>query len=316
MTGGAFGSFVALVALTAPLFLLVFVGYALSRWGGWSKVVSDALTRFVFGVAIPAFLFRLMSDFSQLPPVDARLLIAYFGGGFVTFGLARIVAARAFGMDGAQQSIFGVGTIFSNLVLMGIPLGKVTLGDASLPSISLVVVFNSLTLWTLVTVSVEWARNRDLSLGGIARTARDVITNPVVAGIMLGTGFGFTGLALPHMVAETLGLVAQTAVPLSLIVLGMGLAEYGVSEGWRPSLALSAFKLAGFPLAVYAIARVIGLPQLETQSVVMLASLPIGANVYLMARQFGALEGPVAASMVITVAAAALTTPLLLTFLR
>jgi malonate transporter len=118
------------------------------------------------------------------------------------------------------------------------------------------------------------------------------------------------------MVAETLGLVAQTAVPLSLIVLGMGLAEYGVSEGWRPSLALSAFKLAGFPLAVYAIARVIGLPQLETQSVVMLASLPIGANVYLMARQFGALEGPVAASMVITVAAAALTTPLLLTFLR
>jgi malonate transporter and related proteins len=316
MSGAPAGSFLDLLALTAPLFLLVFLGYALSRWGNWSKVVSDAMTRFVFSVAIPAFLFRLMSDFSTLPPVDARLLVAYFGGGMLTFVLARIVGARVFAMDGAQQSVFGVGTIFSNLVLLGIPLAKVTLGQASLASVSLVVVFNSLILWTLVTVSIEWARNRDLSLHGIAQTARDVITNPIVAAIMLGTAFGFTGLALPRVAAETLGLVSQAAVPLSLIVLGMGLAEYGVSEGWRESIALAVLKLAGFPLAVYGIARLIGLPLLETRSVVMLASLPMGANVYLMARQFGTLEGPVASGLVITVAAAAVTTPLLLTFLH
>ncbi|MEO8507903.1 MAG: AEC family transporter [Betaproteobacteria bacterium] len=316
MNGEATRSFVGLIALTAPLFLLVFVGYALSRWGHWPKVVSDALTRFVFAVAIPAFLFRLMSDFSQLPPVDARLLIAYFGGGIITFIVARVVAARAFAMDGVAQSIFAVGTIFSNNVLLGIPLAKVTLGDASLPSVSLVLVFNSLILWTLVTVSVEWARNRDFSVRGLGKTASEVITNPVVAGILLGTIFGFTGLTLPTLVNETLGLMSQSAVPLSLIVLGMGLAEYGIREGWRPSLALATLKLAGFPLAVYAIARILALPSLETRAVVMLASLPVGANVYLMARQFGALEATVAASMVVTVALAAVTTPLLLTFLR
>jgi malonate transporter and related proteins len=316
VSAAAAGSFLSLVVLTAPLFLLVFVGYALSRWGRWSKVVSDALTRFVFAVAVPAFLFRLMSDFSKLPPVDARLLLAYFGGGLATYALARVVAGRALGMDGVQQSIFGVGTIFSNLVLMGIPLAKVTLGDASLPSVSLVVVFNSLILWTLVTVSIEWARNRDLSAAGIAKTARDVVTNPIVAAILLGTAFGFSGVPLPGVLAETLGLVAQAAVPLSLIVLGMGLAEYGVGDGWRESVALAVFKLAAFPLIVYGIARLIGLPPLETRSVVMLASLPIGANVYLMARQFGSLEGTVASSMVITVAAAAVTTPLLLSFLH
>jgi malonate transporter len=53
-----------LLALTAPLFVLVFIGYGLNRWGHWSKAVSDALTRFVFAVAIPALLFRLMADFS------------------------------------------------------------------------------------------------------------------------------------------------------------------------------------------------------------------------------------------------------------
>lgn len=309
-------SFVELVALTAPLFLLVLVGFALTRWGRWPKIVSDALTRFVFAVAIPAFLFRLMSDFSTLPPVDARLLIAYFGGCLVTYATARVVAARVFAMDGVAQSIFGMGTIFSNNVLLGIPLAKVALGDAALPAVSLVVVFNSLLLWTLVTVSVEWARNRELSLPGFARTARGVVANPIVAAILLGAGFGYTGIPLPGIVSEALSLISPSAVPMSLVVLGMGLAEYGTREGWRPSLALSALKLALLPLVVYLIARVLALPLRETQAVVMLSSLPVGANVYLMARQFGALEGPVATSLVLTTVLSALTTPLLLALLQ
>ena len=309
-------SFVDLLALTAPLFLLVFVGYALSRWGRWPKVVSDALTRFVFAVAIPALLFRLMSDFSSLPPVDARLLIAYFGGCLVAYAIARVIAAKTLRMDGVSASVFAMGTIFSNVVLLGIPLAKVALGDASMPAVSLVVVFNSLSLWTLITVSVEWTRNRDLSLRGFARTARGVALNPVVAGVLLGTAFGFTGLALPAVIDRTLSLMSQAAVPMSLIVLGMGLAEYGMREGLRASVTLSAMKLALTPLVVYLIARALALPLRETQAVVMLSSLPVGANVYLMARQFGALEGPVATSLVLTTIGAAVTTPLLLALLQ
>ena len=309
-------SYADFLALTAPLFLLVFVGYVLSRWGRWPKVVSDALTRFVFAVAIPALLFRLMSDFSRLPAVDARLLVAYFGGCFLSYAIARVIAARALRMDGVQASVFAMGTIFANVVLLGIPIAKVTLGDPALPAVSLVVVFNSLTLWTLVTLSVEWARHRDLSLRGFARTARGVVLNPVVAGVLLGTAFGFTRLPMPRVIDETLSLMSNAAVPMSLIVLGMGLAEYGVREGLRTSVVLSLMKLVLAPLLVYVLARALALPAVETNAVVLLASLPVGANVYLMARQFGALEGPVATSLVLTTLCAALTTPLLLSLLQ
>ena len=46
-------AFFALVDLTAPLFVLVGVGFVLSRWGRWPLAAADALTRFVFSVAIP-----------------------------------------------------------------------------------------------------------------------------------------------------------------------------------------------------------------------------------------------------------------------
>ena len=303
------------LSLASPLFVLVAIGYALMHWGKWPKSVADALTRFVFSVALPAMLFHLMSDLSRLPPVDARLLVAFFGGCLVVFVIGRVVGHVVFRLDGVAQSVFALGGVFSNNVLLGLPLAKTILGDAALPSVALVLVFNALTLWTLVTVSVEWARHGEFSAAGFAKTAKGVITNPIVASIVAGSLFGLSGLKLPVLIEAPLAMTGQAAAPMSLIALGMGLAEYGIRADWRQSIAICGLKLIVQPLTVWLIARMLGLPLLETQVVVLLSSLALGVNVYLMSRQFKTMEGPVAASLVISTALAALTTPLVLTLI-
>jgi len=308
-------TFVHHLELSAPLFLLVLAGYLLAASGRWPKTVSDALAKFVFAVAVPALLFSLMSDFSKLPPVDARLLIAFFGGCLIVFVLGRLVGLWLFGLNGVQQSVFALGGIFANNVLLGVPIVKATLGEAAMPSVALVLVFNALTLWTLVTVSVEWARHGELSLRGFGNTLRSVLTNPIVASVLVGAAFGMSGLPLPAVIGTPLSLLGGSAVPLSLIVLGMGLAEYGIRSGWREAAAITAIKLVAQPLVVWALASALGLPPVETQAVVLLAALAVGVNVYLMAREFDVLQGPVAASMVMSTALSALTVPLTLSLL-
>ncbi len=308
-------SFFHYFALAVPLYILVLIGFGLVRWGGWSKSVSAALSRFVFSIALPALLFHMMSGFSKLPPVDARLLVAFFGGCLIVFFLGRLVALTLFKLDGVSQSVFALGGIFSNNVLLGIPLAKSILGDAALPAVALVLVFNALILWTLVTVSVEWARHGSFSPSGFARTARSVLTNPIVAAILAGALFGMLDQNLPAIVEAPLALMAQIAAPLSLIVVGMGLAEYGIREGWRQSVAISVLKLVAQPLVVWGLARALGLQPLETQVAVLLSSLAVGVNVYLMSRHFKTLESPVAASIVLTTALSALTTPLALSLI-
>lgn len=298
-----------------PLFILILVGYALVRWGRWGKVVSDALTRFVFSLALPALLFHLMSDLSRLPPVDVRLLAAFFGGCLLVFVLGRLAARHVFRLDGVSGSIFALGGIFSNNLMLGLPLAKATLGDAALPSVALVLVFNSLILWTLVTVSVEWARHGELSLAGFGKTVKSVLRNPIVAAILSGTLYGLTGLPVPHMINMPLEMISQSASPMALVVLGMGLAEYDVGKGLAQSLSVCAIKLIVLPAVVWALAWLFGLPRLETQVVVLLSSMATGANVYLMSRHFGVLEGPTAASLVLSTALAALTTPVMLTLI-
>lgn len=301
--------------LATPLFALVALGYGLIRWGKWRQAVTDGLTRFVFAVALPAMLFRMMSDFSRLPPVDPRLLFAFFGGCLIVFVLGRLVGWRLFGFDGVTQSVFALGGIFSNTVFLGIPLAKVALGDEALPAVALVLVFNALILWTLVTVSVEWARHGSFSLRGFGKTVKGVVTNPIIAAIVSGTLFGMAGLELPELIDTALAMLGQVAAPMSLIALGMGLAAYGIRAGWQHSAAICALKLLLQPLVVWGLACTLGLPALETQVVVLLACLPVGANVFLMSRQFKTLEGPVAASLLLSTAIGAVTAPLILTLL-
>ncbi|KAF7598105.1 MAG: hypothetical protein CGU28_14685 [Candidatus Dactylopiibacterium carminicum] len=298
-----------------PLFVLILAGYVITRWGQWPRSVADALTRFVFSLALPALLFYTMSDFSRLPPVDARLLIAFFGGILLVFILGRVLAAWCFGLDGVSGSVFALGCIFSNNLVLGLPLAKAMLGEQAVAIVALVLVFNSLILWTLVTVSVEWARHGELSAHGFLKTLRSVLTNPIVASILSGTLWGLTGWPLPHLLGEPLEMVGQAAMPLSLVVLGMGLAEYRVSEGIAQSLAVCCMKLLVLPVVVWLLAWVLGLPALETQVIVLLASMAMGVNVYLMSRQFRAFEAPTATSLVLTTVFSAVTTPVILTLM-
>lgn len=298
--------------LAAPLFTLALAGYALARWGGWSQGVSDALAKFVFGVALPAFLFRLMSDLSKLPPVDARLLIAFFGSCLLVFAVGRVVAAKLFHLDGVSQSVFALGGVFSNNVLLGIPLAKVSLGETALPSVALVLVFNSLILWTLVTVSVEWARHGELSVHGMKNTAKGVLTNPIVVSILSGTLVGVSGVTLPTVVSTPLDMVATSATPLALVALGMSLGGYGLRVGWRQSLAIAGLKLLLQPLMIWGLALALGLPKMETRAIVLLGSIATGANVYLMSKQFKVMEGPVASAVLLTTTLSAVTAPLFL----
>jgi predicted permease len=302
-------------ALASPLFLLILIGYGLARSGSWPEVAAEALSRFAYMIAIPAMLFRMMSGFASMPPVDPHLLLAYFGGCLIVFGLGRVAAATLFRLDGAAQSVFALGGVFSNTVLLGLAIAQTTLGDDAMALVSLVIVFNALILWSLVTVSVEWARHGEFSLRGFGKTLRGVLTNPIVASILGGTAWGFTELSLPAFIDAPLAMLGHTAVPLSLIALGMSLAAYRIRDGIAQSLTISTIKLVMQPLTVWLLARALGLPLLETQVVTMLASLAMGINVYMMAQQFSTMQGPVAAGLVLTTLLSAFTVPLVLTLI-
>jgi len=298
--------------LAAPLFLVVVLGFGIVKLLRLPDRAAKALNKVVFNAALPLLLFHLMSGFSRLPPADFRVLAAFFGGCLLVFVIGRTTGTRLLGLDGVGGSILGIGSVFSNNVMLGLPLAQMVLGPSAIPSVTLVLVFNALILWTLITVAVEWARHGSPSWKGLAKTLVHVTANPILWGIAAGLAWNATGWTFAPPVETVLGWVSAGAGPLALLSLGMGLAGYPVGKEWKVTGALTLLKLVVHPLVVWALAALLGLPPLETKVVVLLASIAVGANVYLMSRQFGSLEVPVSQGLLVSTLLSALTTPLFL----
>ncbi len=305
-------TFLEQLTRSLPLFILIVLGYCLIRLFKWPERMSGDLTRLLFRIAIPVMLFRIMAQFYTRPPVDVKLLLAYFGGSIIVFLIARIPLAKILRLNGVEGSIFGLGGIFANVVLLGLPLTTLLLGEEAVPAAALVIAFNALILWSLVTISVEWTLHGSLSFNGMKKTAISVVKNPIVIGVFSGLFVSLFKTPLPPLIDEPAKMVAQMTAPLSLIVLGMGLAQYRVADNIGISLGMTLIKLFMHPLIVLLLALLLNIPLIETKAIVLLSSMAIGINVYLMANQFQALQGAVASSLVISTLFSALTTPLLL----
>ena len=300
------------VRLSTPLYGLVAAGYLIASLPWWQRGWSSRASSAVFSVALPAMLFQMMSHQASLPAVDGRVLVAYFGSCLLVFFVGRAAAFWLFRMDGVSQSVFGLGGIFSNIVLTGLPIAKIALGDSAVPVVALLLVFNALTLWMLVTVSAEWSLHGSFTARGIAKTVVSVLRNPIVLAIVGGTAFGRLGLSLPQFADTALGTLGTIAAPAALLALGLELAGFPIRRAWTSSLTLCALKLLVQPLVVWSLAILLKLSPGELRAVVLVASMSVGVNVYLMALQFQTLQGTIASSIVLSNVLAAFTTPLLL----
>ena len=122
------------------------------------------------------------------------------------------------------------------------------------------------TAWTLLstlTVIVEMdlarARVRDARAPSIAAmaltTLRNTIIHPVVLPLIVGWAWNLSGLPIPEVVEDVLELLSLGVVPVSLVVIGLSLAYYGLAPRLAPSLVFVAIKLLIQPAFVLLVAH-------------------------------------------------------------
>lgn len=314
--GSVMSLFLHHIALCAPLFLLVALGWGVMKLKLFKPELPKALGAFTFRLLMPVLLFKVLSHLSELPPVDGRTLIAFFASCAVVYMLGRVCVKRLFHTDSAGTTVLAMSGIFGNNVQLGIPIVVMSLSDAAMPTISILILFNVLLLWTVAIASVEFGRNGRISdLGAVLRPMTRIFKNPVIIGMLLGTAWGLTGWQLPQVLEHAVDLIASATTPVCLIVVGMGLAAHSFSAALPKGLFVTTLKLVLNPALVWVFSQWLGLGEIETNATTLLAALPCAINTYLMAQDFKAEEGGASNGIFVSTFLSALTVPLVLTLL-
>ncbi|MEC8574326.1 MAG: AEC family transporter, partial [Pseudomonadota bacterium] len=219
--------FQSLIDVILPVFLVIGAGYLATRRGYFQADHVDALMKFTQSFAIPCLLFRAIATLDLSASFDPRLLISFYTGAAICFSLGMIGARLIFRRDWEDCVAIGFCCLFSNSVLLGLPITERAYGADNLTGNYAIIAFHSPFCYGLGITVMEIVRNK--GAGGIA-TVKSVFSamfkNVLILGIALGFVANLSGLWIPQAVDEALSLVIRAALPTALFALGGVLVQY------------------------------------------------------------------------------------------
>jgi malonate transporter len=299
-----------------PIFLLILVGWVIVRAGILSASVGEAMSEFVFKIAVPLLLFQTIAeaDFHGASPF--RLWIAYFAGVTVAWTAGHLAATRLFGRDARIGVLAGVSSAFANNIFIGLPLVGRAVGPDGIVAMSILLAVHLPVMMIAGTMLMEQAERKlnggsGRSLGEVLQqVGRNLVRNPLVVGLLAGLVVHLIGISLPTTLGTVVDDIANIAGPAALISLGMALRQYGLSGNLGVASVTSAFKLLLLPACVLAAAYLLGLSPEWRKALVLTSSVPTGVNAWLIANRFGVGHSLAASTITLTTALGAVTVSL------
>ena len=303
-----------------PVLLGIGIGFGAARIGWVRAAAIKDLSNIVFLVLTPALLFRTMAGV-RVQDLDFEPVGLYFLASGLLF--AGTMAFCGFSTRAAAR---GLAYMFSNTQMIGVPLIGLLYGQAGLVTLLTLISLHSLILLTGATIVFELAEAREQQRAGLAAprpmawtvllAVKNGIIHPVPLPILAGLVLAQTGWHLPEVVDKPLQVLGSALGPIALLLVGITLAYSRIGAHWRAALGIALVKNLVHPMLVFALAWALGLSGISVAVMFAVATLPVGANVFLFTQRYGVMQDEVSSSIAISTGLALLTLPLVLAATR
>lgn len=306
-----------------PVILLIICGWGAGKLRWIQQEHLPGLANLVFLMLAPALLFRTMSHVG-FDGLDFKATWVYLAVAFALF-----IGVSLFLGGHKRAIVIGLACIFSNSVMIGIPLVTMAYGPEGLVTLITLISVHALTLLSAATLFFEWRKARDemqqaaesdqamkagysRMLEMVGKAAWRSVMHPVTLPIIAGVVWGMTGWQLPGVVDRTLELLGQANGPVSLVLVGATLAHTRMKGELKGALEITLVKNLLMPVLVFAAGYLLGIRGVPLVVITVVAALPIGSNVYLFSHRYGEAQSLVTASLALTTLAALVTQPVVM----
>lgn len=291
---------------TLPFFAVVGLGFLAGRTGFFTPEATASLTKFVFYFALSAMIFGFAANLSLAATFSWAFVAAYLSASTLVWVLVAAAALwrGAWPVEAAMEAHTGV---IGNVGFLGIPMLALLLGPEAVGPVLLVLAIDLVVFSSVLTMLVMGLREGRMSRATLRIVALGLLRNPMIVSILLGLGWGASGLVLPAPANDFLTLLGAAATPCALFAIGASLAGRSAERveiaGW-----IAFAKLILHPAAV-AVAALVVFPVEPYAAGVMIAaaSLPVAGNVYILAQHFGVAPQRVSTAILISTALSILT---------
>ncbi|WP_317057536.1 AEC family transporter [Roseovarius rhodophyticola] len=278
----------ALVDVILPVFLVIGFGY-LAVWRNWfSDAGVNGLMKFTQNFAIPCLLFSAIAGLDLSASFDLRLVFSFYTGALSGFVLGLFGALVVFKRPIEDAVVIGFCCLFSNSVLLGLPLTERAYGPDALEANFAIIALHSPFCYGVGITVMEVVRAKGQAGPALlGRVLKAMFSNALIVGIVLGLLVNLSGIALPQVMQDGLDLMSRAALPAALFGLGGVLASYRPEGDMRLVIYICLVSLIVHPLITRGLGLMVSLPVDATRSAVLTAAMAPGVNAYIFASMYG-----------------------------
>lgn len=278
----------SILAVIAPIFALIMLGYAAVRFRLFPAEGVKSLIAFVNNFATPCLLFYSISTSDFRSAFNIGIIGPFYLGAMLCFVIGIVIARKAFNNRPGESVSVGFSSTFTNTVLVGLPIMTRAYGDGALPVVLSIVGLHGAILLTLGMVTMEIVRRDGQSLGKTLVVAiRRVASNPLIWGIAAGIIGSILNIQFIEPAEAFFVMMSSAVVPAALFGIGGALNEFKLSENWQQALVSALIKLIVHPAIAYVLMIwVLHVPMEIARYGILLAAMPAGINIYVFATYY------------------------------
>ena len=271
--------------VVVPIFLLIMLGYALTKLKVWDAHFLKIANNVCFKVLLPVLLFYNVASANIFEIFNGKLILYVCLCACTICGLLFFIVPL-FVKDNKRRGVMIQGTFRSNFLLFGVPLG-LSIGAvlAAVVASFYVPVINMLSVISLYVFSDAEGKNLKAALLGIVK-------NPLIIGGLSGLLFSVVrnliGFEIPAMLDTTLFNIKSVATPLAFMVLGGDLRFGNMLLNIKASLFSVLGKIVIIPAVMLPVSALLGFDKLSMAILVAVFATPNAVSSYAMARSYEA----------------------------
>lgn len=274
-------AFMTSVESVVEIILVIALGFYLRKKNKFDEKFKTSISFLIMNIALPASIFVSVLKYltrDKLVSLSGGLLYAlgsFALGYLVAWLLTKILRIRP-GRRGTFINMF----VNANTIFIGLPLNLALFGEKSMPYFLIYYVMNTVSTWA---VGVFFISNDDPTKDESHKEPfnwRKLLPAPLI-GFLVALVFLLLAIPVPAWINSTLSMVGGIVTPMSLIYIGIVLADAGLAsihfDGDTIWALLGRFIIAP---ALMILMLVIGknggaqVPSLESSTLIIQAAAP------------------------------------------
>ena len=277
--------------------------------GNWRKIMLAPVSALVFYLFSPALVFHSLATTTLSAGTSLRI-VAVMVATYVAMYIVATIWSTVVRHEPSMRAGFALAATTPNVGNMGLPVAKLAFGAAGFE----VAVMNFVA--GAILANSGGIAIASLAGGSKMEALRAPFRYPSVYAALSGLVVSAFHVKLPLFIDAPVATLAEAAVPVMLVVLGLQLRHAVGKDRLVDTAAVNAVRLLVAPVVAWFVASAIGLDGVERGTLVVLSAMPTAVVATIVATEFAAQPAFVTRAVVTTTLTAMLSLTVLITLVR